>query len=279
MVAHLQIDRVAPAARRPLGLEILIVLAVSFGLSGLRALVRLAEALWRPENLNEQTVTLSRPQSTLWWADLALQLLSSATLMSYAALAVFLLHIHHRPHGNPAGPVPQRWLLGPVRRSDWGWALVLAAAIAIPGLLLYLVALSTGWSRVVIPSGYEHPVAAVPVLVLWSVANAVGEETVVVLWLVLRLRQLGWSWAAVTASSAVLRGSYHLYQGVSAGLGNAAMGVLCVAFFARTGRMWPLILAHALIDIVAFVGYALIPPELLESLIGALVPAALTHIS
>ena len=62
---------------------------------------------------------------------------------------------------------------------------------------------------------------------------------------------------ALVASS-VLRGSYHLYQGIGGLIGNMAMGVVFVLLYRRWGRVGPLVAAHALIDIVAFVGYALL---------------------
>jgi membrane protease YdiL (CAAX protease family) len=39
------------------------------------------------------------------------------------------------------------------------------------------------------------------------------------------------------------------------------MGVIFASYFQRTGRIVPLIFAHALIDIVAFVGYLLVSPH------------------
>ena len=62
--------------------------------------------------------------------------------------------------------------------------------------------------------------------------------------------------AALLASS-VLRGVYHLYQGYGAGLGNIVMGLVFGYVWLRTGRLWPLIIAHGVIDAVAHVGYAL----------------------
>ena len=58
-------------------------------------------------------------------------------------------------------------------------------------------------------------------------------------------------------ASSLLRGAYHLYQGFGAGLGNVAMGLVFGYVWQRTGRLWPLVIAHGLIDAVAFVGYAL----------------------
>ncbi|MGH8828250.1 MAG: CPBP family intramembrane glutamic endopeptidase, partial [Jiangellaceae bacterium] len=61
---------------------------------------------------------------------------------------------------------------------------------------------------------------------------------------------------------AALRGSYHLYQGVGMALGNVVMGVLFAWWFRRTGRVLPLVVAHTLLDVVSFVGYALLKDTL-----------------
>lgn len=138
---------------------------------------------------------------------------------------------------------------------DLAWGAGLAALIGLPGLALYVGAFHLGFSAEVVPA---TDASRVPLLLLWSAANAFSEEIVVVLWLVTRLRQLKVPvWGAV-AGSAVLRGSYHLYQGFSVSLGNVVMGVVFACFFARTGKVWPLILAHFLIDVVAYVGYLML---------------------
>ena len=64
-------------------------------------------------------------------------------------------------------------------------------------------------------------------------------------------------WHAV-AISATLRGSYHLYQGLGGFAGNAVMGVIFAMLFLRWRRTTPMIIAHTLIDAVAFIGYALL---------------------
>jgi membrane protease YdiL (CAAX protease family) len=56
----------------------------------------------------------------------------------------------------------------------------------------------------------------------------------------------------------VLRGSYHLYQGLGGFAGNAVMGLVFGEVYRRWGRLWPLVVAHTLMDLVAFVGYALL---------------------
>src|SRR2546429_478153 len=81
-----------------------------------------------------------------------------------------------------------------------------------------------GGRATVVPGALPHVWWAVPVLVLSAAQNALLEELVVVGYLLTRLRELGWRvWIAV-ATSATLRGAYHLYQGFGAFVGNALMG-------------------------------------------------------
>ena len=223
--------------RRRLSLEVLLVLTVTFGMSGVRAGLKLIDATLSPTPLNHQRTVLNDAASSLSWLDVALQLASAATLMAWGGLALYLLGTQlQRP----------RW-------RDWAWGAGLAALIGIPGLALYVVSLQMGWTKEIVPA---TDAAKVPLLLLWSAANAFAEETVVVMWLLTRLKQLRVPvWAAI-AASAVLRGTYHLYQGFSAGMGNIVMGVIFAFFYHRTGgKVWPLILAHFLIDAVAYLGY------------------------
>ncbi len=131
--------------------------------------------------------------------------------------------------------------------------------IGLPGLGLVWVASQLGINANLVPAALPDLWWAVPVLILAAIQNAVLEEVVVVGYLVTRLRDLGWRLVWVVLASSVLRGSYHLYQGFGAFVGNAVMGVVFALFFIRTRRVWPLIVAHSLLDIVAFVGYSLVP--------------------
>lgn len=218
--------------------EVLLVLAVTFGTAGLRAGLKLIDALLQAP-LNEQTTTIHDAASSVAWLDLALQATSALTLFAWGGLALYLLG--ERLKGPSIGDA--------VRGAGF------AALIGVPGLALYVAAVHAGWSKVVVPT---TSAVEVPTSLVWAFANGFAEEIVVVMYLLTRLRQLGWKpWAAVGASAA-LRGSYHLYQGVSAGFGNLAMGVIFAVYFHKTGRVWPLILAHFFIDAVAFVAYPLL---------------------
>lgn len=236
--------------RTALRWELLLVLGITFGTSGLRAIARLVEATVSPEALNEQKATLNQAQSTLPWLDPILQLLSSGVLFAWGGLAIFLL-LRHLP--TPA--LVRSWRL---RGRDWLHGAGLAALIGLPGLAFYLGAVHLGLSKQVVPTGLDESWWRIPLLIVNSWANGFAEELVVVAWLSTRLRQLRVSWAWVFAASALLRGSYHLYQGYSAGLGNVIMGVIYLWYFKRTGRIWPLVIGHGLIDTVAFVGYAVL---------------------
>jgi membrane protease YdiL (CAAX protease family) len=138
----------------------------------------------------------------------------------------------------------------------------LAALIGVPGIAVYLLGRELGVTATVVASGLDAYWWTVPVLVLAAVQNALLEEVVVVGYLMTRLRGLGWGTGAVIVASALVRGAYHLYQGIGPAVANAVMGVVFGWWFHRTGRVAPLVLAHALIDIVAFLGYAYFKDEL-----------------
>ncbi|UIZ92047.1 CPBP family intramembrane metalloprotease [Corynebacterium sp. CNCTC7651] len=218
--------------------EVWLVLIITFGTSGLRAALRLVDSLLKAP-LNQQSTTLIDASSNIHWLDLALQATSALTLIGWGGLAWYLLG----------------WRWQWPRWRDLAHGAGFAAMIGLPGLALYVAGVHLGLSKVVVPA---TEAVQIPTSLLWAFANGFGEEVVVVMYLVTRLGQLGWKpWQAIAASSA-LRGSYHLYQGVSAGFGNIVMGVVFAWYFHRTGRVWPLVLAHFLIDAVAYIAYPLL---------------------
>ncbi len=133
--------------------------------------------------------------------------------------------------------------------------LLLAVVLGGAGLGLYLGAVALGINRAVIPIPPLGHWWTGPVIVMSAVGAALLEEVIAVGYLMTRLRQIGWSPAAVLASSALLRGSYHLYQGWGGAVGNLALGAIFALVFLRTRRLWPLIVAHFLIDAAAGFGY------------------------
>ena len=52
----------------------------------------------------------------------------------------------------------------------------------------------------------------------------------------------------------MVRGSYHLYQGIGGFFGNLVMGLIFGWWFQRTRRVLPLMIAHFAIDAISFIG-------------------------
>ena len=241
--------------RRLLVTELLVVFTVTLGLSGLRSLLSLLDALASPVPLDQRQVAIDAPQATDAWLDLASQLASVLALTAWAALGLLLLVRSGR--GPRAVGLDAR---APGR--DAAGAVGLAALIGVPGLGFYLLARAAGLNSTVVPSTLDAHWWTVPVLVLSALANAWAEEVLVVGYLLTVLRRLGVSENRALAIAAVLRGSYHLYQGFGGGVGNLIMGLVFGRVWQRTGRLWPLVGAHALIDVVAFVGSSLLAGSL-----------------
>jgi len=239
--------------RRAIRIEVGVMLAVTFGVSALVAVLQLADALL--SGLGGYRVRLNPNRSHYDLINLGLNLVSVSQLFAWGGLALYLLW--------RSGIRPADIGLGKVRwRPDGLGGMGLAALIGIPGLLLFLAARHLGLNAEVEPSGLHNSWWRIPVLVLAAFANGFAEEVVVVGYLITRLRQLGLGQRRAVLASSLLRGLYHLYQGIGAGLGNLIMGVVFGYTWCRTGRLWPLVIAHGIIDTVAFVGYVLLSGHL-----------------
>ena len=240
-------------SRRGLRIEVAVVLGVTFGLSALTAVLQLADSVLR--NLSAQRIPLNPKRSYFDLIDLGLNATVVVQLVAWGGLGLYLLW---RSGSSPAqvGLARFGW------RPDLLGGLGLAALIGLPGLALYLAARALRLNATVIPSSLGDTWWRVPMLVLIAFANGWAEEVIVVGYLLTRLEQLGIRSRAALIWSSVLRGCYHLYQGFGAGLGNVAMGLVFGYVWRRTGRLWPLVIAHGLIDTVAFVGYALLAGHL-----------------
>ncbi|WP_245545666.1 CPBP family intramembrane glutamic endopeptidase [Nocardia higoensis] len=234
--------------RRGIRLEIAVVLVVTFGLQGVNAALSLISSAMSPEGVRGRTVALNASRAEHSLIDLLFQLVGVAKLAGWAALGLYLLW--------RSGIGPRLIGLGrPRARTDLPPGLALAAVIGLPGLGLYLIAHALGVSVTIVPSAIDDHWWRLPVLVLSACANSVAEEVLVVGYLLTRLRTLGWSPNSALLTSALLRGSYHLYQGIGGGLGNVVMGLIFGRYWQRTNKLWPLVIAHAVIDAVAYLGY------------------------
>ena len=236
-------------SRKAMRIEVGVMHAVTFGVTAYVAVLELADAVL--SGLPGRRVRLNRDQSRYDLINLGLNLASVAQLVSWGLLALYLLW--------RSGIRPSAIGLGRLRwRPDLLGGIGLAALIGIPGLLLYLGARALGLNAQVEPSALHNSWWRIPLLVLAAFANGFAEEVVVVGYLITRLRQLGMSNRTAMLASSALRAVYHLYQGFGAGLGNLMLGLVFSYTWSRTGRLWPLVIAHGVIDTVAFVGYVLL---------------------
>ena len=227
------------AERRILPEEILVVLSLSLLASAVYALLDLLS------DPIKGVTAVTFPQ-----VDLPRQLVD----IVFALAPVWLVfHLLRRDGDTPAaiglgGQPPREALLS---------GLLLFAIVGLGGLAVYFGAVALGVNRFVVPvppMGYWW---TVPVIVLGAAQAALLEEVVVLGYLTTRLRQIGATPFAALAASSLLRGSYHLYQGWGGFLGNVVLGLFFGILFLRRGRLWPMVIAHFLLDVGAGVGYLL----------------------
>ncbi|GAA2182957.1 type II CAAX endopeptidase family protein [Brooklawnia cerclae] len=246
----------ARADRRRLFAETMIVLALSLGRSAVYSVLSIIERLTRETRLSDQTSTMNssvtpdRP-----WLDFAYQLAENLFPFAYPILCLYLVW-------RICPPKPSPWaslgIDGSRRGRDVAWGVGLAAAIGIPGLAFYLFARSIGINTNVVPANLTEVWWTIPMYCLAAFMNGVLEEVVMIGYLFARWKQCGWRIESIIVVSALVRGSYHLYQGFGGFIGNLVMGLAMGWFYKKTGRLWPLIIAHTLLDVAAFVGYSLL---------------------
>lgn len=246
---HLPTSGADGAGRRRLRWEVLIVLGLSLGASAVYSVVSISNRLTQETALSEQTATLNSSLSPRPVFDLIYQLLGIFFDLVPVALVGFLLWSGMRPHFGRLGIAFDR----PARDAVAGFGLALA--VGLPGIALYLGGRAAGITVQVVPTALDAYWWTVPVLLLSALRAALTEEIIVVGYLFARLRDLGWGDGRIILGGAILRGTYHLYQGFGSFLGNVAMGLLFGWLYSRFGRTIPLVIAHFVIDAAIFVGY------------------------
>jgi membrane protease YdiL (CAAX protease family) len=225
--------------RRLLFEEVLVVLSLSLLASAVFAIIDLLSAPLRG------VTVFAANQST----QVAQQIASFVFGLAPAWLVVYLV----RRSGEGVGAIGLD-LLEP--RRDLALGAALFVVVGLGGVGVYLGSVALGVNRFVVPVPPLGHWWTVPVLILDAVEAGVLEEFIAA-YLITRLQQLRLTPMAAVGVSALLRGSYHLYQGWGGFLGNLAMGALFGFVFVRTRRAWPLVIAHVLLDVSAGVGYIL----------------------
>lgn len=240
------------SVQRP-GIEVILVLGLSLGRSAVYSLLSLIEKLTREVPLNQQTTTINNsvtPDRS--WLDLMYQVAAIVFPLFTVALVLYLLALSG-----------DRQRIGfDLKRPgvDIGRGFAAAAIIGIPGLAFYFAARELGINTNVAPANLAENWWTVPALLALAAMNGILEEVVMLGFLLTRFDQLRWKpWVGIVVS-ALVRGSYHLYQGFGGFIGNVIMGLAFGWMYRRWGRVMPLVIAHTLLDVVSFVGYALVAP-------------------
>lgn len=250
-----------PAQLRPRerpGLELLAVLGVSLGLSGITALLSFVRAEWTIQGgIGASTTTVvSGTQTTYPWLDLLDDLAGLLHGLAPPLLALVLLARYPAGRGFGVGFDLRRIRVESLQGVGF------LALIGIPGLALVYAAHRAGVNASLAVVDFPDVWYRVPYLLLSAFQNGFAEEIVVVAFMLTRLRQAGWTKERALSASALLRGSYHLYQGIGGFVGNLVMGVIFGWWFQRTNRVVPLVIAHFLLDAFSFVGYLYLKPHI-----------------
>jgi uncharacterized protein len=230
----------APADRRTLYEEMLAVLAVSLLASAAYAIVSL---LTQPV----KGVAVAAADQSPLFADQALGFVFGL------APAFLVVHLVRRD-GEGVGSIGLTW---DEPRRDALRGVALFAVVGLVGIGIYLGAVAIGVNRFVVPAPPPGHWWTWPALLMNATGAAVLEEVIVLGYLITRLQQVGWAPVAAVVGCAVLRGSYHLYQGWGGFFGNLLMGLFFGLLFIRWRRTWPFVIAHLLLDFAAGAGWLL----------------------
>ena len=208
----------------PPGVEFLVVIMWAFGLP-----------------IFSSILSLGQPQGAAVFTDAALIGTVVFELLVAAGLLWFLR--------------VREWTLEKVglrvdlRGTLWGIALLIAYYALTILFQLAAQALPIDSNSMIAQTPKTDGRLSMEIVFAVSVVNGVFEEVFVAGYAITALQQARGMWTAINVSTAV-RVLYHLYQGPIAFLTIAPLGLLFGYVYARTRQLWPLIVAHVLLDIV-----------------------------
>ena len=233
--------------KRRIDLELWIIFGLSLGKSAIYSVLSFLSAITAPAGLSGSTTTINESVDPRDWLDLSYQLAGLTFQIVPVALAFFLVGVRAwEKFGITASQLARQFWFG----------FLIAAGIGIPGLGLYLGARALGISAKVVATDVNQYWWTTPLLLLSALTASLLEEVIMVGYLFHRLRERGMSEQKIIWLSSLIRGTYHLYQGIGGLIGNIVMGLIFGYWYKRTGKLVPLLFAHFLIDAVVFVGYA-----------------------
>jgi membrane protease YdiL (CAAX protease family) len=134
--------------------------------------------------------------------------------------------------------------------------LLVVAAVLITDLAVVIAAgFSPDLMEAANNPGFITPGFDAATVLAASVLNGLFEEVFLCGYVITALKERRGFWTAINVSVAI-RLSYHLYQGPVGVLDIVPVGLVFGYFYARTGRLWPLVFGHALVDFVGLMQYS-----------------------
>ena len=138
----------------------------------------------------------------------------------------------------------------PARRDlAWGLVLIVASYFAYYAVWFAVANLWSGFAHAVASTHLVARGIPLPVSVAVSIVNPIFEEVFVCAYVIAALKDRFGTTAAINVSMAI-RLVCHLYQGPVGVVSIVPIGLVYGFYFARTGRLWPVILAHGVEDLL-----------------------------
>lgn len=230
------------------GLELILVLGVSLGASAVYSLLSLLQKLSSEAGLAGSRTVINPTRADAEWLDFMYQLAGNLLPLSAVGLALYLLWLE------APGVLTRIGLNAREPLGDLGRGAALALLVGVPGIALYFAARELGLAAQVVPSGLANYWWVIPMLLLAALKAGLVEEVIIVAFAFDRLGKLGLATPLIVLAAALIRGSYHLYQGFGGFLGNFIMGLVFGYAYLRWRRVAPLVIAHTLMDAAVFIG-------------------------
>lgn len=190
---------------------------------------------------------------SLWWVNapqpaaalhLDNQLAMRVIIEEAVILSLIILFLRARAYDFSRLNLQVSWLL-----TGFGVALWFVHVVAVMFSSLIFGALVED------PRIFEHvqftSSVSLPIAAIMIVLNSIYEEAIVTGYVITHLRQRHDAAYAIGVSL-LIRLLYHLYQGPIVAVHILPMGILYAWIYWRTGRLWPLVVAHSLWNVLAF---------------------------
>jgi membrane protease YdiL (CAAX protease family) len=133
---------------------------------------------------------------------------------------------------------------------SWNWT-GLGVLLFVPAELIFMLRLMVVNPNTAVSMAGQ---IALPVIIINSIINGIFEELMEVGYIIKLTERYG-MWAAVIIS-ALVRTVLHVHLGTSGMACVLAIGVMFGLFYWKLRQLWPLVVAHILVDIIGFLRVA-----------------------